>query len=861
MNTLDVQPGRRGPGRFLPWLEDRLGLPAGGSRRGASGRQAWWSFWFSLIGFALLVQIATGFVLWMYYSPSAQTAWESVYFVQHEVLGGWLLRGLHFWTAQVLVALLGLYLVQMIARGIYRAPREFVFWTGLGMGLLALALCLTGDLLRWDRNGYEATKTRVDFLMLLPWVGGPLRRLAVGGPEFGHLTLTRFLVFHAACSAGSLVAMFLAHLWVARRALSAPRSQQPPLCSRRCAAWPHGLACLGLLIVVLVFVFRGLLAGNHADKPPGDYLGAELGAPADRDPGNPYGAARPEWSFRGLYGLSNLFAGTWKVVPIFVLPAIFGLLVLAMPLIAHWRAGHLFNLAVLAVLVLGLASFTYQSYVHDAANPDYRAALKAGEEEAQRVRELIRRLGGIPPGGALSLLRNDPMTQGPRLFSQQCAVCHGATVLGAGAASQELSAPNLFQFPRGEWIAGLLDPNQIATAKYFGNTRFAAGVMVRYVQGPFCRLKAEDQQAIIAALSAEAGLYPQAAEDPQQKALVEKGQKLIASSEHCARCHRFYQAGRLGNAPDLTGYGSREWVLGILADPAHPSLYGLRNDRMPAYVQLPARPEANRLLPEQIGLIADWLRGDYYQAPDKQGCCPPAQGPSGPAPVLMVLGMWEARRVKLQEPPAHDPAAEAMALYRQEHCAVCHPHSAAGIQPEHPSAPDLGGFASREWLKGLLDPKQVDGPRYFGQTAFKNGKMVQFVKGNLQETLKDMGKEGQDSLAAVIDALAAEGQRDPRKQAKPPVISEDVRLAFEDLGCADCHPFHPKDTRQAGTAPDLTGYGSRQWLIEIISDPASRRFYGPRNDGMPSYRVFERPEKNLLDQRQVEVLAEWLRSR
>ena len=43
------------------------------------------------IFFAFCVQAITGFFLWVYYSPSAQTAWESVYFLQHEIIGGWLL--------------------------------------------------------------------------------------------------------------------------------------------------------------------------------------------------------------------------------------------------------------------------------------------------------------------------------------------------------------------------------------------------------------------------------------------------------------------------------------------------------------------------------------------------------------------------------------------------------------------------------------------------------------------------------------------------------------------------------------------------------------------------------------------------
>ena len=45
------------------------------------------------------VQGITGFFLWMYYSPSAQTAWESVYYLQNEVAGGWLLRAIHHYSA------------------------------------------------------------------------------------------------------------------------------------------------------------------------------------------------------------------------------------------------------------------------------------------------------------------------------------------------------------------------------------------------------------------------------------------------------------------------------------------------------------------------------------------------------------------------------------------------------------------------------------------------------------------------------------------------------------------------------------------------------------------------------------------
>ena len=66
-------------------------------------------------------------------------------------------------------------------------------------------------------------------------------------------------------------------------------------------------------------------------------------------------------------------------------------------------------------------------------------------------------------------------------------------------------------------------------------------------------------------------------------------------------------------------------------------------------------------------------------------------------------------------------------------------------------------------------------------------------------------------------------------------------------GCTDCHRFHDEGDR---VGPDLTGYGSPEWLTAFLCDPAKTKpahkndllFYGDDNYGMPSYRRF-RPER------------------
>jgi ubiquinol-cytochrome c reductase cytochrome b subunit len=74
----------------------------------------------------------------------------------------------------------------------------------------------------------------------------------------------------------------------------------------------------------------------------------------------------------------------------------------------------------------------------------------------------------------------------------------------------------------------------------------------------------------------------------------------------CTECHKFHEHDDLPVGPDLTGYGSRAWLIEFIGDPAHARFYGRRNDRMPRYA-------VEQVLSErEIGLIADWLRGDWY---------------------------------------------------------------------------------------------------------------------------------------------------------------------------------------------------------------------------------------------------------
>ena len=168
-----------------------------------------------------------------------------------------------------------------------------------------------------------------------------------------------------------------------------------------------------------------------------------------------------------------------------------------------------------------------------------------------------------------------------------------------------------------------------------------------------------------------------------------------------------------------------------------------------------------------------------------------------------------------------------------------------------PTASDLKGFASRAWLKALLDPDKVDSRQFFGGTKFKEGKMVKFVKKELPKIMS----EQPDKLRMIIAALSAEAHLKVQHLAEQndlELINKGRDLLKKGSPCVDCHQFQNKD--EDATGPDLTGYGSREWLIGFITNPGHTRYYGKRNDRMPAFG-----DEKVLDSQSIGLVVDWLR--
>jgi ubiquinol-cytochrome c reductase cytochrome b subunit len=535
--------------------------------------------WAYVFGSALLVlfsvQVATGILLLLTYTPEVGSAWASVYYVQDKVTGGWFVRGLHHYGAQAMVVVLGMHILQVATYGAYKKPREVTWWFGLGLLACVQGLALTGYLLPWDQKGYWATKVATNIAGTVPVVGPAIQTLIVGGHDYGQSTLTRFFALHVAVLPAGLALLAALHVALFRK-----HGVTPPTgadLGRKDRFYPAQLARDVGFAVLVLGVVAILTAATR---------GAHLDAPADPAVDFP---PRPEWYFLFLFQLLKYLPGSLELVGTVILPGLAGAFLFALPFLDRGPSRKVGDrLPWLVPIVLGAAgivALTVQSFNDDAHDVKFQRSRVKAEARAARALHLAKQ--GIPPGGPLEMLRVDPLTHGPDVYAQYCQKCH---VLGGEG---ERAAPDHDGWGSREWILGMLrEPD---ADHNFGKTGIDGMKSMTKLGEPSLRAVSE----FLFSLGHEKG-------DPPYDAPV-AAQGRAVFKDKCMDCHPFEGDGAFTDeGPDMTGYASRAWIERQIADPGAETQYGEMNE-MTAF--------RDELEPQDIRTVAAWLRLQRFEKP------------------------------------------------------------------------------------------------------------------------------------------------------------------------------------------------------------------------------------------------------
>jgi ubiquinol-cytochrome c reductase cytochrome b subunit len=200
------------------WLEHRLGfiqpVIEQAEHPTPSNNASWWYVFGSAATVLLMLQVVTGILLALAYSPSGNNAYGSLQLLNHSIPLGWYLRAIHGWGSDFMIAIVLIHMAQVFLFGALKFPRELTWIIGVGLLLLTLGMAFTGQVMRFDQDAYWGLGIGASIASRVPVVGAPLVHLILGGPIIGGATLARFFTLHVFVIPGLLLAAAGVHIWM-----------------------------------------------------------------------------------------------------------------------------------------------------------------------------------------------------------------------------------------------------------------------------------------------------------------------------------------------------------------------------------------------------------------------------------------------------------------------------------------------------------------------------------------------------------------------------------------------------------------------------------------------------------------------
>jgi cytochrome b6 len=345
------------------WLDERLSISTlarmAQKKEVPLHRHSIWYYFGGMTLFLFAVQVVTGILLLLYYRPSSENAFESVQFIMTEVKFGWLIRSIHSWSANLMIATLFIHMFSVFFMRAYYPPREMTWISGAFLLFIVICFGFSGYLLPWNKLAYFATKVGTEIAGIVPVVGRPMLRFLRGGDDVTGATLTRFFGFHVAVLPATATVLIAIHvLLVQLHGMSVPPSLAgkpvkkmkfvPNFMLRDLIGWILAIGALAALAAIFPW---------------------ELGEKADAFAPAPAGI-KPEWYFLFMFQTLKLIPPKiWKfdgeVIGVLAFGLV-GLTLFAVPFVdrsAENRRRRLIFNALAVVALLYMAVMTIYGYV------------------------------------------------------------------------------------------------------------------------------------------------------------------------------------------------------------------------------------------------------------------------------------------------------------------------------------------------------------------------------------------------------------------------------------------------------------------------------------------------------------------
>uniref|UniRef100_Q07T29 Cytochrome b n=1 Tax=Rhodopseudomonas palustris (strain BisA53) TaxID=316055 RepID=Q07T29_RHOP5 len=268
--------------KTLQWLEQRL--PIMGFVHSSfvayptpRNLNYWWTFG-AILSMMLAIQIITGVVLAMHYTPHSDLAFDSIEAIVRDVNYGWMLRNIHAAGASMFFIAVYIHMFRGLYYGSYKEPREVLWILGVIIYLLMMATGFMGYVLPWGQMSFWGATVITNLFSAVPLVGDSIVTLLWGGYSVGNPTLTRFFSLHYLLPF-VIAGVVVLHVWALHvTGQNNPTGVEPKTEKDTLAFTPYatlkdafGMSCFLLFFAWFIFYMPNYLgeADNYIPANPG----------------------------------------------------------------------------------------------------------------------------------------------------------------------------------------------------------------------------------------------------------------------------------------------------------------------------------------------------------------------------------------------------------------------------------------------------------------------------------------------------------------------------------------------------------------------------------------------------------------
>ena len=205
----------------------------------------------------LLVEGLSGLLLALYYLPTIEGAHTSIGTIMRDVHFGGLIHQVHYWGAQLLIAVLILRLLRFFVQRVYEPPRELFWVLAVLLLLVVFHADMSGRVLPWTSTAYWSGVRALEILQAVP-IYGDVTSFVLGA-EVGtltDLTLLRSYMLHIMLLPGLALGLVYLHFSGIRRLGLREMKRETPRTGR--LSMEGHILNLAILTVVVVGVLVSL---------------------------------------------------------------------------------------------------------------------------------------------------------------------------------------------------------------------------------------------------------------------------------------------------------------------------------------------------------------------------------------------------------------------------------------------------------------------------------------------------------------------------------------------------------------------------------------------------------------------------